>query len=268
LAKFFAKHQIKYLLTPHGAYNEVAMHRSSFRKKLYFNLFEKVLLRNVHQVHSIGSSEVDGLNKIYPNAKSFLLPYGFESDTNFGTPIKNADFTIGFVGRLDTYTKGLDLLMKAFVIFQKQFPLSKLWIIGDGEGKVYLENFIQDRQLKNVVLWGKKFGTEKDELISNMHVFAHPSRNEGLPTAVLEAASLGTPAIVTYATNVAEYVATYKAGIAIENENIDAMVQGMITLQKAYQTEKAKSYLDGAKRMLEEVFSWSVLVNKYDELYK
>jgi glycosyltransferase involved in cell wall biosynthesis len=268
LARYFAKHQMKYVLTPHGAYNEVAMQRSSFRKKIYFNLFEKVLLRHAHRVHSIGRSEVDGLKKIYPKATSFLLPYGFESDISLGYSVKNTDFTIGFVGRLDTYTKGLDLLMEAFTIFQKTYPNSKLWIVGDGEGKGYLENFISEKQLKNVVLWGKKFGNEKDELISKMHIFAHPSRNEGLPTAVLEAASLGTPTIVTYATNVAEYVSAYKAGIAIENENVDALVQGIKTLEKAYITDEAKSYLDGAKRMLEEVFSWSVLVKKYDELYK
>jgi len=268
LAKFFAKHQIKYVLTPHGAYNEVAMQRSSFRKKLYFKLFEKAVLRHVLQVHSIGDSEVHGLKKIFPKAKSFLLPYGFESAASYAYPIKNKDFTIGFVGRLDTYTKGLDLLMEAFTTFQMSHPNSKLWIVGDGEGKVYLENFIQEKQLKNVVLWGKKFGKEKDDLISKMHVFAHPSRNEGLPTAVLEAASLGTPTIVTYATNLADYVAAYQAGISVENENVAALVQGMTTLQKAFETEDAKTYKDGAKRMLNESFSWPALVEKYDQLYK
>jgi glycosyltransferase involved in cell wall biosynthesis len=268
LARFFAKHKIKYVLTPHGAYNEVAMQRSSFRKKVYFNFFEKALLRNVFQVHSIGSSEVEGLKKIYPKAKSFLLPYGFEPDSSFENPIKNIDFTIGFVGRLDTYTKGLDLLMEAFTIFQIGQPNAQLWIIGDGEGKVYMENFVQEKQLKNVVLWGKKFGKEKDDLISKMHVFAHPSRNEGLPTAVLEAASLGTPTIVTNATNLAEYISAYQSGVSIENENIDALVQGMLTLQKAFQSKETKTYSDGAKLMLKEVFSWPVLVEKYDELYR
>jgi hypothetical protein len=41
LAKYFKKNNIKFVLTPHGAYNEVAMKRSSFTKKIYFHLFEK-----------------------------------------------------------------------------------------------------------------------------------------------------------------------------------------------------------------------------------
>jgi glycosyltransferase involved in cell wall biosynthesis len=212
--------------------------------------------------------EVEGLNHIFPNAHSFLLPYGFDLNVDSIKPLKNKDFTIGFVGRLDTHTKGLDLLMEAYFIFQKKYPGSKLWIIGEGEGQAYLENFIVQKQLINVVLWGKKFGAEKDALIGKMHVFAHPSRNEGLPTAVLEAAALGTPTIVTHATNVAGYVSDFKAGISIENESIEALEKSMGDIYHAYQAEEMEPYVQGAKDMLENVFSWPVLVEKFDELYQ
>lgn len=268
VARFMNGHKIKYVLTPHGAYNEVAMKRSGLQKKLYFHLFEKGVLKHAHKVHSIGASEVNGLKKIYPKATSFLLPYGFNATQTVLKISKNKDFTIGFVGRLDTHTKGLDLLLKAFLIFQKQIHDSKLWIIGEGEGKAYLENFIKTNQVENVVLWGKKFGDEKDEFISKMHVFAHPSRNEGLPTAVLEAAALGTPTIVTKATNVAEYVCEFGAGIAIEDENVNALAEAMKLLYKAYQNEEEMHYTSGAKKMLDEAFAWPVLVKKYDDLYK
>ena len=101
-----------------------------------------------------------------------------------------------------------------------------------------------------------------------MHVFAHPSRNEGLPTAVLEAAVHGTPTIVTEATNVAEYVGRYKAGIAIGNNNIHELIGAMTSLYSAYLNGEAIQYMTGAARMLKEIFSWPVLVEKYEELYK
>lgn len=268
VARFMSRHKIKYVLTPHGAYNEVAMKRSGLQKKIYFHLFEKGVLKHAHKVHSIGGSEVDGLKTIYPKANSFLLPYGFKATQSESDTSKNKDFTIGFVGRLDTHTKGLDLLIKAFEVFQKHLPSSKLWIIGEGEGKAYLENFIEKKQIENVVLWGKKFGEEKDELISKMHVFAHPSRNEGLPTAVLEAAALGTPSIVSKATNVAEYITKYGAGIAIDNNNVSALVDAMTLLRMVYKNGNEKQYAAGGMKMLEEAFSWPELVTKYDELYK
>lgn len=268
IAKFFQKHRVQYVLTPHGAYNTIAMQRSGLRKKLYFQLFEKRTIQGARKVHAIGESEVAGLQAIYPQAKSFLLPYGFDFDENVGYPQKNENFTIGFVGRLDTHTKGLDLLMHAFYNFQMHRPNSKLWIIGAGDGEAYLRKFVAEKKLTNVVFWGKKFGAEKDALISQMHVFAHPSRNEGLPTAVLEAAALGTPAIVTRATNVAGYLNNFGAGIGIDNEDVTVLTQAMENLLQSYQKDGNSSYLNGAKRMLKSAFAWSVLVHQYDELYQ
>lgn len=268
LATFFAKNNIRFVLTPHGAYNEVAMKRSAFRKSIYFQLFEKKILRHVHKVHSIGESEVVGLSKLSSTVTSFLLPYGFDIPEYKETHSKNIDFTVGFVGRLDVHTKGLDLLLEAFNIFQKENPNSKLWIIGDGDGKEYINNFIINHKLTNVVVWGKKFGEEKDNLISQMHVFAHPSRNEGLPTAVLEAIAMKTPVIVTKATNIAQYISDYNAGISIADENINEIVNGIKKLHNMYIAKEIDSLILNGKRMLQEVFSWSVLVNKYDELYK
>lgn len=268
LATFFKKNNIKFVLTPHGAYNEVAMKKNNFIKKIYLSCFEKRLLNTVSKVHSIGATEVMGLAKIAPNTKSFLLPYGFKNDPKeISTPLKN-NFIIGYVGRLDIHTKGLDLLLKSFYIFQKSIPNSKLWIIGDGEGKAYIENYIKENKLDNVVLWGKKFGQEKDDLISKMHVFAHPSRNEGLPTSVLEAASFGIPTIVSHATNVAEYVSEFKAGISIADNNIDQLTEAMKIIYASYEGQQNQVYSEGAKRMLNKVFAWPVLVEQYDELYK
>jgi len=262
-----AKNKVKYVITPHGAYNKIAMKRSALRKALYFFFFEKKVLSRAYRVHSIGRSEVEGLRKLFPSAPSFLLVYGFEPGLSLPAYNKNSFFTIGYVGRLDIHTKGLDLLMQAFRLFQKDIQDSRLWIIGDGAGTAYLEHCKEKMQLQNVVLWGKKFGAEKNELISKMHVFAHPSRNEGLPSAVLEAAALGIPTIVSEATNMAEYVNDYGAGIAIADENVEQLLQAMHTLYQAYQNGNSPMYIAGAKRMLNDAFSWSGLVEKYDALY-
>ena len=102
LARFMVRHRIKYVLTPHGAYNTIAMQKSALTKKLYLKLFEAFLLRNAAKVHAIGSSEVEGLQRVFPKSRSFLLPYGFESSQKHIHVDRNGKFTIGFVGRLDT----------------------------------------------------------------------------------------------------------------------------------------------------------------------
>jgi glycosyltransferase involved in cell wall biosynthesis len=268
IANFLKKHNIKHVLTPHGAYNFIAMKRSSLVKKIYFNLFEKKLLKNVYKIHAIGKSEIEGINQIYPNSKSVLLPYGFTSNSTFTTEQKNENFTIGFVGRLDIYTKGLDLLAEAFLKFQKTSPSAELWIIGASEeGDKFFQKFIEENNAQNIKLLGKKFGDDKDKLISKMHVFAHPSRNEGLPSAVLEAASLGVPTVVSEATNVAEYVKDYKAGVAVDNENVEQLVNAFSEIEKEIKMGNISTYEDGANKMLSNVFAWPILVEKYEELY-
>lgn len=268
LASFFSKNQIRFVITPHGAYNTIAMIRNKWIKNIFFYLFEKKILKKAHKIHAIGQSEVDGAQQLYPQTPSYLLPYGFHNKGQSTNSDKNKDFTIGFVGRLDSYTKGLDLLLEAFYCFQKTHKNSKLWIIGEGEDKPQLEKIIKEKKLTNVVLWGKKFGKEKDSLIEKMHIFAHPSRNEGLPTAVLEAASLGTPVVVSQATNVAQYVTHFSAGIAIENNNAKQLQEAFERPHQSFQNGEMKTYSNGGKKMLNQVFEWAVLVKQYDDLYK
>lgn len=267
LARFLNKNQVTYILTPHGAYNSIAMERSSWKKKIYFQVMEKQLLENAQKIHCVGSSEVDGLKGIFANNKSKVIPYGFEASSTVYPLPKNKHFTIGFVGRLDIYTKGLDLLLDAFKSFQITHPKSILWIIGEGEGKRFIEKYINDNKLCNVILWGKKFGEEKDNLITKMHVFAHPSRNEGLPSAVLEAAAIGIPTVVTKATNMAEYVTHYQAGIGIENDNSLALHQALEQMWQIYKDGEAATYIQGAQEMLKCEFHWPDLVERFEAMY-
>jgi len=269
VSRFLAKHKIPFVLTPHGAYNTIAMQRSRWVKTLYFQLFERFVLRRAKRIHAIGESEVDGLQKIYPNDKSFLTPYGFTAPETWAPTFpKNDRFTIGFIGRLDIHTKGLDLLLTAFQQVQEFAPNVRLWIVGDSEERPVLEKMIESKALENVVLWGSKFGEEKESLLQFMDVFAHPSRNEGLPSAVLEAAGMGIPCIVTRATNVGSFITDYKAGTAVANEDADALAQALIDSYKAWQANRIASMGENAQRMVQEAFDWKRLLGTFDLLYQ
>jgi glycosyltransferase involved in cell wall biosynthesis len=64
------------------------------------------------------------------------LPYGFETQ-NPALQLSNdgGKFIIGFVGRLDIYTKGLDLLIKAFEHLPKKYHKLSFgfWVIATKE---------------------------------------------------------------------------------------------------------------------------------------
>jgi glycosyltransferase involved in cell wall biosynthesis len=270
VGKLLSKHHIPFVLTAHGAYNTVAMHRNKWKKFVYFHLFEKKLLQLAQKIHCIGASEVEGLQKIFPNDKTFLLPYGFEYNKNTEVlpNTNNISFIIGFVGRLDIHTKGLDILLDSFVKFLPENPKAKLWIVGDGEQKQELQKIIREKNIENsVIFWGAKFGEEKANILRKMHVFAHPSRNEGLPASVLEACSCGIPCIVSPETNVGEYIEAYKAGIKISQNTPEMLAYAFQNMEKMRKENTFPEIQQNATKMVKEVFNWQTLVHKFDELY-
>ncbi len=268
LAMLLKKQQIPFVLTAHGAYNTIAMQRSSLIKKFYFRLFEQKVLRAAYKIHCIGESEVKGLNRLYSDKKAVLLPYGFEIgqlETEYVSP---TEFVVGFVGRIDIYTKGLDLLLSAFSAFKGKNPDSKLWIVGSSNEMDALNKRIIEQGLQHsVVLWGSKFGDEKESLMRQMAVFAHPSRNEGLPASVLEAAALGIPSLVTKATNIGSFILKYNAGIVVEDEDVEGLTSALFALKKHFDNKTLVTMGLNGRNMVSESFNWNTIVDAFDKIY-
>lgn len=266
--KALEKAGLKYVITGHGAYNTIAMKKSKWKKKIYFQLFEKQVLRRAKAIHCIGSSEVTGLDTIYKTQKVVLMPYGIDlAKKDIKEKHDSLNLNFGFVGRLDYYTKGLDLMVDAFATYFKNDHAIRLHIIGDGAGRPELEAKITSLGLgDNVILYGSKYGDEKDELLEKMDVFLHPSRNEGMPSAVLEAASFGLPCIVTEATNIGPFIHKSKAGFVVPNENARLLALTMLhcsMIQKSRLVEMGRNAVD----MIESQFNWNHVLRQFNQLY-
>lgn len=268
ISKQLAKHNIPFVFTPHGAYNTIAMQRNGFIKKLYLSLFERPLLKRSAVIHSIGISEVAGLQSIYSNSKCKLVPYGYEANTTETAVSLVGNFIVGFCGRLDIYTKGLDLLVKAFAKFTVAAPNAKLWIIGDSDERDDFFNLVKEEGIAdNVVFYGSVFGQEKVDLLKQLNVFAHPSRNEGLPASVLEAASLGLPCVVTRATNTGEFIEKYDAGVVVEQPDVNELYKALLQIKSAIDTNGFDSFSLRCKAMVVEEFNWNKVVVDFDTMY-
>jgi glycosyltransferase involved in cell wall biosynthesis len=97
------------------------------------------------------------------------------------------------MGRL-SYEKGFDLLIHAYSLIASELQDYQLVIIGDGPEKESLNKQILDKSMENsIFLIGRlsnPFAT-----LQKADLFILPSRTEGFPMALLEALSLGIPAI-------------------------------------------------------------------------
>ena len=271
ISKLLAKFSIPYVHTAHGAYNKIAMERSKWQKKIYFQLFEKQLLENAKALHFIGQSEVNAIQELMPEANCVLIPNGQQLSANYMRISKHNQSPIfGFCGRLDVHTKGLDIMIHAFAKFSQGKPKARLWIIGDSDERPDLEELVQKLGIAyQVTFWGKLFGEEKDALIQQMDVFMHPSRNEGLPGAVLEAAALHIPCIVSQESNLGKYVEQYEAGYCLAENNADhlAVAMGKIYLQWL-RPEGLRQLQRNAYNMVKEAFNWHHITHQHLALYQ
>lgn len=259
---------LHFVFTPHGAYNTIAMQRNYWLKRLYFFFFEKRMLQHAHRIHCIGKSEVSGLGCIFKTRKAVLIPYGYEmieQETQAQTNT-NSGIVFGFIGRLDIYTKGLDTLIDAFKLFAQRNEDSTLWIVGDSKEKAVLSKKIAELGLQEkIILHGSHFGASKTALLQGMDVFVHPSRNEGLPTSVIEAASFGKPCIVTEATNIGDLIEDYYAGINIQEQSAEQLAAAMQEMYNIWNSpEEYLAMQNRAQKMVAETYEWNKIVAAFN----
>ncbi|MFN8711555.1 MAG: glycosyltransferase family 4 protein [Bacteroidota bacterium] len=268
-AIWMKRNNVKFVFTPHGSYNTLAREKSSLRKSIYTLLFERKLLAAASAVHCIGKSEVDGLHQVMPGKPAMLLPYGFEAAAEcaaYHDP--KHEFVVGFCGRIDVHTKGLDALVSGFAAFQRRNTNAQLWIIGDGNETARLKQIVANHRISDAVrFWGSRYGNDKMQLLKQITVFAHPSRNEGLPASVLEAASIGVPCLITEATNVGTAVNDYNAGEVITHTDAAQIEQALDRLHTAVCNGKLPALRYGARQMIRNAFSWERIIPEFQQIY-
>ena len=271
VARALKKLNLTYVFTPHGAYNVKAMERNKWVKKIYFNLFDRFVANNAKSLHCIGQSEVIATERLTPQANCVLIPNGQNLEGLKHPVLDQRKIPVfGFCGRIDIHTKGLDLLLEGFAEFSRQ-PNGdgELWIIGDGSELPILKALAQDLGIeKKVKFLGKKFGQEKFELMANMDAFYHPSRNEGLPGAVLEAAGMKTPCVVSLESNMAGYISQHNAGIALSECTAEQITRSMENVQEAKLNGSILSWKNNALDMVKKEFDWKNIARRLAQVYQ
>ncbi|MBL4707167.1 MAG: glycosyltransferase [Flavobacteriales bacterium] len=273
LSRILKKEKLAYVFTPHGAYNHKAMEKNKWVKRLYFNCFEKSLVKNAKAIHCIGDSEVSSLLNLVPRSNCILIPNGQNiEDLKFEyTNLKKRKCLVfGFCGRIDIHTKGLDYLLKGFAQFLNNSEEGgELWVIGDGDELKDLKAMAQELGIASkVTFFGKRFGKEKLNIMANMDAFYHPSRNEGLPGAVLEAAGLKIPCVVSNESNMAGYINRYNAGIGLTENSEFQIARSMNKITRDTYNGRIVNQQENAIIMIKEEFNWNTIATRLTEVYR
>ena len=178
-------------------------------------------------------------------------------------PRKEA-FTLVYVGRLEP-VKNHALLLNAFQVALKSMPGLRLWMVGDGSERKVLESLATELGIDSqITFWGQQLNVAP--FFSAADAFIMSSISEGLPMSLLQAFSLGLPAIVTDVGGMAEVVRLAQAGFTVPVSDPDGMSAAILKLA-ASDTERQR-FSTNARDAFQSRFTLQAMVDAYMNLYR
>lgn len=178
-------------------------------------------------------------------------------------PVKSG-FTFVYVGRLEP-VKNHKLLLSAFHAAVSQAPDLRLWMVGDGSERINLEHMTSELKLNDyVTFWGQQ--ADVAPFFPAADCFIMSSRSEGLPISLLQAFSVGLPAIVTDIGGMAEVVRLANAGLVVPCASATSMTAGMLQLFR--DRSLRDQYSRNALQAFSEHFTVSAMTESYMNLYQ
>ncbi len=173
-------------------------------------------------------------------------------------------FTLVYVGRLEP-VKNHALLMNAFRVALKSMPTLRLWMVGDGSERKTLESLASELGIDSQVkFWGQQLDVAP--FFSAADAFIMSSSSEGLPMSLLQAFSLGLPAIVTDVGGMAEVVRLAQVGFTVPVSDPDAMSAAIIQL--ATGDAERQRFSTNARDAFQSRFTLQAMVDAYMNLYR
>ena len=257
IAKELLQRKIPYVVVPHGCLTESAQKRKRLKKIIANSLIFQRFLCQSHAIQFLSKKEMSDTIKKYQHL-GFIGTNGVnlpdnEYQVNISKEIKGI-----YIGRLDPYHKGIDLLIEAISINRNNLINSSFFVNLHGPDLFgwheQIRAMIVHNNVCEIVSVGTSlFDAEKYEKIKNADIFIQTSRFEGMPMGILEALSYGLPCLVTRGTNLGELIEQYDAGWVAETtaESIADKLEQVVAEKDKWEIKSRN-----ARRLIEENFTW------------
>lgn len=275
MSRILHKYDIPYVIAPHDPYSPAIFSKNFHLKWPYWYLFERKMLRQAKAIQVLDSRHNKFIRDLGVNTSVFAIPNGFspkdvypESSLNWQHNSNCNQAKFFFLGRLDAYNKGLDLLIHAFYQLDPR-ENAHLTIQGPDWGdKQSLQKQVIKLKLGNQISFLEpNFDKSPSLLIQNYNVFCIPSRFEGFSLAALEAMLAGRVLLVSSIAGIAPHVEESGCGVVVSPE-ISAIKLGIMRLLQR-RSEWKEMGLAGRHYALENL-QWnkiaSVALEKYQKL--
>jgi len=246
------------------------MERHSLRK---FNPFYAVPMFVVEKFYPslydrfIFVSEVT-MNKVISNIRNkkyrcYLVPNGID-ETLLRLPYNEEDYIL-FLSRIDIYTKGLDLLVRAFERIIAEHSELKLILAGyEFDRFDKLVSGFEPSLKERIEYAGFVTGEEKIGLLSRAKIFVLPSRHESSPISIIEATACGKPVIVS---NIPElnFVTENNFGLSFNSGSFEDLADKIDMLLN---NENTRKKMGEKGRAFAGQFLWDNIALRFEEVLR
>jgi len=263
----FKLKRIKVIYTVHGwVFHEPSRNNDKFKR------LEKFTAKYKDKIICVSQMDYDSAlkEKIAPEKKLITIhngiaPINFLSreDARKELKLEPGDFVIGSIGNLYK-TKGFEYLINAVKILVDNGLNPKTVIIGEGEERTELENWIAQYRLeKNVFLKGRLEGAR---LLKAFDIYVCSSVKEGLSYTIIEAMLATRPIIATKVGGNGEMIENEVTGLLVNPEKPEEISQAVIKLIN--NPELLNKIRLAAKEKAEKKFTLEKMIEETKKVYE
>lgn len=164
-----------------------------------------------------------------------------------------------------TPEKDHETLVKGFGRLLESIPHARLILVGDGPLRPEVENRVRRARLeRSVSFLGQR--SDAPRLVAGADLLLLPSRIEGLPGVVLEAAARGVPVVATDVGSLREAVEAGETGLLVPAGDPEALAGAAVDLLEDPMRMRAMG--EAARRLARERFDLPRIVDRFERLYE
>jgi glycosyltransferase involved in cell wall biosynthesis len=210
-----------------------------------------------------------------PSEKVVTIPYGqtWERFSEITPEIvekkrdqlgMNGVYSLVCVSRL-FHRKGQNILFRAIAPLVKKGLKIKLFLVGAGEYQTYLEELAHKLEIRKVIHF---LGWRDDalEIVASADVLVHPSLEDALSSALIEALMLGKPIVASDISGVRDTLGDGKYGTIVPPSDSETFGQALEEILN--DLENARKRAEGGRNHLLEYMSAEKVAKEYLECYR